>query len=99
MRKKRFLAIVLLVVVFCFVVSGVGYGEVQEWSDQEKASYAEAILLLGARVDYIMYNPTTFLNVDFLYDSDGTFGEKVFPMNVDTKGKICVRATDKGFRD
>ena len=93
MKSKSLLAIILLSLSFCFV-SGVGYGEVKEWSDKEKISYTEVLLLLSARVDYIMYNPTTFLNVDFIYDSDGAFGKKVFPRDVDTKGKICVRVID-----
>ncbi len=93
MKNKKSLAIILLSLSFCFV-SAVGYGEVKEWSDKEKISYTEVLLLLSARVDYIMYNPTAFLNVDFIYDSDGAFGKKVFPRDVDTKGKICVRVTD-----
>jgi hypothetical protein len=69
-------------------------GEVKEWSDKEKISYTRVLLLLSVRVDYIMYNPTIFLNVDSTCDLDGAFGEKVFSMDVDTKGKICVRVRD-----
>ncbi len=53
--------------------------EVKEWSDKEKISYTEALLLLSARVDYIMCNPITFLNVDFIYDSSrwGIWGKSL----------------------
>ncbi len=93
MKGKGLLVAFLLAVGLCFVPA-LGYGEVKEWSDKKKISYTEVLLLLSARVDYIMYNPTAFLNVDFVYDSDGAFGEKAFPRDVDTKGKICVRVTD-----
>jgi len=93
MRGKVLLATFLLGVGLCFVPA-LGYGEVEKWTDGKKTSYTEVLLLLSARVDYIMYNPTTFLNIDFIYDSDGAFGKKVFPEGVDTKDKICVRVTD-----
>ena len=91
MRTRSLLVAFLLTVVLCFV-SGAGYGEIAEWMDEGKASFME-FQLLGARVNYIMRNPTNFLEVRFIYDTIGTWGEG-FPKNVYTKGKIYVWVTD-----
>lgn len=93
MKNKRLLAIILLSLIFCFVISGVGYGEVQEWMDKEAAS-AMDISLLEVRIDYIMQMPNDFLDVSLYYDSIGIFGENLFSGNIDSKGKIIVRIED-----
>ena len=89
MRYKKLLAIVLLSLSFCFV-SGVGYGEVQEWMDKEEVSLMD-IRLLEARIDYIMQRPNDFMDVVFYYDSTGIFGRELFAGDIDTKGKIMVQ--------
>ncbi len=63
MKNKKLLAIILL--SFCFV-PGVGYGKIAEWLDERKASILD-MELLDAKVEYIMTNPTTFLNIDLFY--------------------------------
>jgi len=94
MRKKRFLAAILLVVVFCFM-SRVGYGEVQEWMFYEPESLMN-FQLLHARVNYMMSNPDSFQQVDFLYDPIGDWrGIAGLPENINTKGKIIVIFFDR----
>ena len=93
MKKKLLLAGILLGVVLCFVVSGVGYTEVQEWMDKEEVSLMD-IRLLEARIDYIMQRPNDFMDVVFYYDSTGIFGRELFSGNIDTKGKIMVQVED-----
>ena len=101
MRNKKLLAILLLSLSFCFV-SGVGYGEVQEWEYdyREKLSYMDFLLhmnfvLLEAWVNYMMRNSSNFLYVSFYYDADGSLGEdEEFPAKVDTEGKIFVSVID-----
>ncbi len=89
MMNKKLLTVILLSLSFCFV-SGVGYGEVPKWMLEAKASYLN-VELLEAEVSYIMTNPTSFLNVDFSYDSTGYWGEIAkLPKSVNTKGKICI---------
>ena len=73
-------------------MSGAGYGEVMHEAAVVKASLMD-VILLEARVDYMMRNPDVFLDVGFYYDSTGRFAKK-FPRNVDTKGKICVWVQD-----
>ncbi len=41
MRKKRFLAAILLGVVLCFVVSGVGYGEIKKYKRVDLQFYMD----------------------------------------------------------
>ena len=91
MKNKRFLAAILLGVVLCFV-SGAGYGEVLLRGEMEVSSIE--FLLLEDRIDYIMFNPTVPLIVDFHYDSDGQ-GGIFFPERVNTKGKIFVWIQDR----
>lgn len=87
--RKVFLVIVLLSLSFCFV-SGVGYGEIQQWAIESKASYLN-VELLKAEVHYMMRNPTSFLNVSFSYDPTGYGGEVAkLPKSVNTKGKIFI---------
>lgn len=92
MKKRLFLVVILLSLSFCFV-SGVGYGEVQEWMDKEKVSLMD-ITLLEARIDYIMQRPNDFMDVVLYYDPSGIFGRGLLPGNIDTKGKIIVRIED-----
>ena len=91
MRGKKLLVAFLLGVGLCFVPA-LGYGEVEHWADEAKASLMDFILL-QARVDYMMRNPTNFLNVSFYYDSKGRY-EDLFPEGVHTKGKIYIDITD-----
>ncbi len=92
MRKKRFLAAILLGAVLCFVVGGVGHGEIDERELQVKASYIQ-VSLLRAQVSYIMRNPTKFLNVGFFYYPPGQLPDK-FPAYINTKGKIYISIID-----
>ena len=93
MRLKKLLAAFLLGIVLCFVPA-MGYGEVQEWTYERKASYMK-VSLLEARVSYMMHNPTTFLNVNFLYDPIGRYRRvEKLPESVDTKGKIVIVISD-----
>jgi len=96
MKGKNCLVAFLLAVGFCFVPA-LGYGEVKQ---QPEVSVMDLYLLkefdlLRARVDYMMCNPTNFLNVNFYYDPEGTH-RKIFelPEGVDTKGKIFVKVQD-----
>lgn len=99
MRTRVVLAIILLAVGLC-LVSGVGYGEVKgiEWLNkmsESKVSFVQHFFL-GARVDYIMRNPTSFLNIRFLYHEPRL--ENVMfsdvPESVDTKGKLIIWIKD-----
>ena len=96
MEKKRFLAAILLAVVFCFVVSGMGYGEIEELVKGGEYSPI-AFYLLNAKVNYMMYNPNTFLNVAFAYDYWGSWAE-FFPQGIYTEQKICVMIIDNRAR-
>lgn len=91
MKRRRLLVALLLSVSLCFI-SVSGYGEVKKEMDEEKVSLMR-FYLLWARVNYTMDYPTTFLGVNFVYDSDGKH-RKGFPESVDTKGKICVQVFD-----
>ncbi len=95
MRNKKLLAIVLLSLSFCFVVSGVGYGEVQQGWEVIEATLMD-IKFLEATNDYIMSNPTSFLNIRFSYDLLGAVGEdkELFSGGINTEDKIIVRVID-----
>ncbi len=96
MKKKRFLAAILLAVVFCFVVSGMGYGEIIEKEHLlgTKARQLDVELLLST-IDYIMFFPDSFLRVSYHYDEAGWIAEdEKFPVGVSTKGKIYVAVID-----
>jgi len=92
MRKKRFLAAILLGVVLCFV-SGVGYGEIGEWRLITKVTKID-FQLLEAKVEYMGRNPETFLDIGFFYDPDGSIGGAKLPEKVSTKGKIITMVYD-----
>ena len=96
MKKKRSLAAILLGVVFCFVFSGVGYGT--EVLVLEINTPHIGFFLLEARVEYMMHNPTNFLDVSFHYDLKGTYYRSYdmeFPEHVDTEGKLYVEIRDR----
>ncbi len=91
MRRKKILAVILLVASFCFV-SGVGYGEIPEWVFKVKVDNMK-FALLAARVDYMMAKPDSFLGVSCYYDSVGDWAE-FFPAGVSTKGKVVISVLD-----
>jgi hypothetical protein len=102
MRGRGLLAALLLGAGLCFV-PGLGYGEEKELPFEivivdlnylrgEKASELD-LRLLQARVEYMMTNPTSFLNVSFYDDPNGRFKEN-FPEGIDTKDKILVWVRD-----
>ncbi len=94
MRKKRFLAAILLSLSFCFV-SGAGYGEVKEWMFEYKAPYIN-VVLLSCEINYMMSNPDSFQKIAFSYDPLGGLGKTMgLPSYVDTKGKIGVAFVDR----
>ena len=65
MKNKKLLAIILLSLSLCFV-SGAGYGEVPQWLLETKASQIQ-VTLLSARIDYMMRNPASYLDVTFAH--------------------------------
>jgi len=91
MRNKKVLAIVLLSLSFCFV-SGAGYGYISKLNLELKASRMD-FDLLKARIDYIMKNPTNFLDTHLYYDPLG-FGGETFPYDIETKDKIIILVYD-----
>lgn len=93
MRKKRLLCAILLGVILCFVVSGVGYSEIPEFLFERHSTDMD-LYLVRATVNYIMSWPDHFLDIHLFYDRDGYYGEKFFPQGVNTKGKIFVSVTD-----
>lgn len=50
-------------------------------------------VLFAARIDYMMTNPNSFLNVNLSYDKHGVF-KSSFPESVDTENKIIVMIVD-----
>jgi len=85
MRSKKLLATILLGIGFC-LVSIPGYGEVKKYQNI-------TTFFLRARINYIMTNPTSFLDVDFDYDPDGRY-KKLFPEGINTKDKIYIEVRD-----
>ena len=94
MRTKKLLAAFLLGVGLCFVPV-LGYGEVQQGWEAIEATLMD-IKFLEAINDYIMSNPTNFLNVRFGYDLLGVTGEdkELFSKRINTEDKIIVRVID-----
>ena len=94
MKRKKLLAAFLLGVGLCFVPVS-GYGEVQQGWEAIEATLMD-IKFLEATNDYIMSNPTSFLNVRFGYDLLGTAGEdkELFSRRINTEDKIIVRVID-----
>jgi len=104
MRKKRFLAAILLGVVLCFVVSGVGYGE-EMTTEQLRKTMAEQkasdlnLLLLKSEVKYIMKNPNDFLDISCSYyafeiTSVDYYKDMNLPEDFITKDKLFISITD-----
>ena len=91
MKGKQLLTAFLLGVSLCFVPV-LGHGEVRHMWNEAKATLME-IVLLEARIDYMMRNPDVFLDVFLRYDSTGRFARE-FPVNVNTKGKIFIGVQD-----
>jgi len=85
MKSKKLLASFLVGTVLCLIPIS-GYGEIKK--DSNMYSIFER-----ARADYVMTNPTSYLYVDFDYDSDGRYAE-FFPEGVNTKGKIFIEIID-----
>lgn len=95
MGNKKLLAVILLSLCLCFMVSGMGYGEINKLAKGREYSHID-FLLLNARVSYIMNNPDSFLWVFFSYDPEGAIGEFIeLPDGVDTKDKILVYIRDQ----
>ena len=97
MRTRIVLAIILLAVGLCFEPT-LGYGEVFTPIDEMEME----LEFLRIRVDYIMQNPTDFLDVRIGYDKDGHLAEIMeLPLEVSTRGKICISIIDNRgiFRD
>jgi len=90
MKCKKLLATFLLGAGLCFVPA-LGYGEVKVWMFKGKASCID-YLFLKARVEYMMRNPMTFMDINFSHDSEGSLGRAFLPkgQGIDTKGKIFV---------
>lgn len=100
MKKRLLLATILLGVILCFVVSGVGYGEIllgkylhEEMTAWEEVEMAMQVEFLEVTISYIMRNPTSFLEVWFQYDEAGAFSA-LFPKDIDTKDKLYVDVLD-----
>jgi len=95
MRGKKLLAAFLLGVGLCFVPT-LGHGEINKWVQEqifERKVRNINFELLRARVNYMMRNPTTFLEVNFTYPNLlVTFPE--LPENVHVFAKIVVTIRD-----
>ncbi len=97
MIGKRFLAAILLGVILCFVVSGVGYGEIR--AELMGPPTRLDFLLLQSQFIYVMAFPDNFESILLSYDPDGKLGkEKELPEGVDTKGKIVASIVDSRYR-
>lgn len=91
MRKKQVLAAILLSVIFSFVFSVVGYGEIAEWMMIEVEVTLMDISFLRAKIDYVMKNPTSYLNLDFFFDMPSDqYWNIGLPIHVKTEDKISV---------
>ena len=93
MRDKGLLAAFLLGVGLCFVPA-LGHGEIKGWMIEKKAPIID-LMLLDARIRYLMWSPTNFLYVDLYYDEYGVYGTADrLPESLDTKEKIYVQVGD-----
>ncbi len=90
MKKRLLLAAILLSLSLCFI-SGVGYGEVAEWLDERKASMLD-MELLDAKVEYIMTNPTTFLNIDLFYVKNTIIPSTIGVSVRDNRGRFSYKS-------
>ena len=106
MKKKRFLAAILLGVILCFVVSGVGFGEEFTVEEGRKIVYKQKatdldLYLLASSVNYIMENPNDFLDITCSYTTlDITSVERVryndlnLPEDFVIKDKLFIEIRD-----
>jgi len=102
MKSRRLLAAILLGVVLCFVVSGVGYGDIPEvlvnghmeaWTKREPPLLN--YLLLEAKIDYIMRHPDNYEYIWMRYDMDGSLRDFFeIPEGVNTADKIIIIIDD-----
>lgn len=92
MKNKKLLAIILLSLSFCFV-SEVGYGELREWMWEAQVKYSH-LALSEARIDYMMTNPTIFLNIKLDYDSSKGFIMRENVLLPSKEGRIYILVTD-----
>jgi len=100
MKGKKLLAAFLLGVGLCFVPA-LGHGEIKgieifNTMSESKVSSVE-LFLLGQRVAYIMRNPTSFLDILFLYHKPRLENVKLvmdLPESVDTAGKLIIWIKD-----
>ncbi|TES86613.1 hypothetical protein E3J95_01490 [Candidatus Aerophobetes bacterium] len=85
-----------------FTVGDLVFGGEEPWRahvdgiDSDVSLLWLDVKLNNAKIQYIMHNPTNFLNVDCYYDPDGRLSYPLFPFpeDIDTKGKIVVLVTD-----
>ncbi|TET59116.1 hypothetical protein E3J48_08245 [Candidatus Aerophobetes bacterium] len=99
MKGKKLLAAFLLGAVLCFVPA-LGYGEIPEWTRENKVSYIDYDLL-RAMVKYAMRNPNHLI-VD-LYDVPyglprSKITEFPIPKDIDYRNKIFVLVEDRKHR-
>jgi len=101
MRGKKLLAVFLLGVGLCFMPV-LGYGlESKELMTHEEVitvlrklkANGLQLFLLESRIDYIMRNPTRFLNVNF-HCSEDELWDREFPDGVSTKNKVFIEIHD-----
>ena len=95
MKNRNLLAIVLMGLSLCSV-SIAAYGETDRKSGISALTATRTeCLLLCARADYIMGNPTSFLDIDVDYDPYGYLGNLMkWPVEIDARGKVVVRIRD-----
>jgi len=95
---KKLLIVFLLGVSFC-LMPVLGYGEVKQELYEKRGMSLLDWRLLQAAVTYMQENPTNFLRINVIYDSDGNWGKNFLPEGIiDTKGKIFVLVGDNIFR-
>ncbi len=73
---------------FLLVFAGVGYGEIPEWLSETEASQMQ-VTLLSARIDYMMRNPASYLDVTFA-SSVGT--GQIFIFIHDNRGRFLYKS-------
>lgn len=104
MKNKRFLAAILLVVIFCFV-SGAGYGEEKIMEQRREVRVQQAstldLFLLASRVNYIMNYPNDFLDITCGYTTwdltsvEGLiYNDLNLPEDFVTKDKLFITIRD-----
>jgi len=105
MKGKVLLATFLLAASLCLVPT-LGHGE----ESKETLTNEEVVtglrklkvnalqyILLEAKVNYMMRNPTSFLNIDFHCTPEEVYGRE-FPGDIPTKNKLVVEIYDNRGR-